>query len=247
MLKRLTIVICIIFFHISYSNICTPHVNKNKPKGISGGQFSDCALSYAGDSCAPKVGEQNYMSRHHIFDKHAWIDVLEKGLNHGGVAANEAKERIISMLEKAGASEAVISDLENVGQDCKSGTDKWLTWLPVNLSLGPAPQDRSFDPNNNFDRWALLIVPEEYQDVFSNIRQAMDRGDGIAVASSLAELPAVEDPWPMTLGEGSNWVRAYDDVGKEKYCPSIIFDQYRMGRCPNSEISHTYNSFLQAA
>lgn len=161
--------------------------------------------------------------------------------------SDDAKEKVVKMLKKAGASDAVIKDLDNVGQKCKSGTNKWLTWLPVNLSLGPAPQDRSFDPDNNFDRWALLIVPEQYQEIFSNIRSAVTSYNGMAIATNLAKLPVVENPWQMTLGKGSNWVRSYDEKGKEKYCPEVIFEQYGLGKCPNSDIGVRYNSFLQAA
>lgn len=246
MFKKLFLLVCILAVSFAYADICKPAVNKKKPKGIAGGQFTDCHLNFVGDSCNPLESDQNYMSRHHIFDKHDWINVLDRGLNHGGLSSEDAKKRIVQMLKTAGASQDVINDLDNVGYDCKSGTNSWLTWLPVNLSLGPAPQDRSFDPNNNFDRWALLIVPGKYQNIFLDIKDAMARDDGIAIASDLAVLPAVENPWSMTFGKGSNWTRAYDDGGKEKYCPTAIFDQYGLNKCPNHDIQYGQYDYLIA-
>ncbi|QIV96595.1 hypothetical protein EDC55_11128 [Allofrancisella inopinata] len=236
----------VLTFQIGNSFICYPEVNKSKPKEIKGGQFDHCNLSQEIIYCDPQVGQSNPMSRHHIFDKSSWIEILDRGLNHGGIHSEAAKQNIIAMLKAIGAPASVVSDLDNQSQQCSKITNSWLTWLPVNLSLGPAPQDRSFDPSNSFDNWALLIIPEEYQNMFIIIRNAITNYDNMQVAITLAKLPIVDGPWPMTLGQQANWVRAYDMNKKIKYCPKVIFDKIYF-KCSNYDINVGQENFLQVA
>ncbi len=208
---------------MSYS-ACIPQVNEDKPKaGIAGGQFNGCEIDSAAYFCNPTKGEQNYMTRHHIFNKALWVDVLDKGLNHASSDFNKAKNRIKEIIRYAGASEAVINDIDQNGKACNSETNKWLTWLPVNLSLGPAPQDRSFDPGSDFDNWALMIVSDQNaKRAFENIHTAIINYDNGEIAANLAKLPVIKTPWQMILGGNTNWVKANDTFGKQKYCPREV-------------------------
>jgi len=233
----LLIISMVIFFSANAS--CIFQVNKNKPKsGISGGKFNHCNVdSSLQGVCDPTQGTENHMTRHHIFDKHLWINVLNNGLNQTLNNQEAAKENIVKLLQEAGASSVVIEDFKQDGKICNSETNKWLTWLPVNLSLGPAPQDRSFDPANDFDNWALLIVSDPVtKNLFKDIKTAVANYDYATIAKKLAQLPAVKTPWQMTLGTNANWVRAYDSNSKQKYCPKEIFDNYGMNICPNEDV-----------
>lgn len=249
-MRFLTLIIYTVIFNTGYSS-CIPKVNKDKPRaGIPGGQFNGCKINTQTGFCNPINGDENYMTRHHIFDKQLWIEVLDNGLNHSNYGFDQAKEKIKGILRFAGASDTVISDFDQDGKACNSETNKWLTWLPVNLSLGPAPEDRSFDPANDFDNWALMVVPDQdAKSTLNNIHTAVINYDNDAIAQNLAKLPAVKAPWQMTLGDNANWVKAYDTYGKQKYCPKEVFDGYGISVCPNSDVSllTSYNPYSQAA
>ena len=246
--RFLLLIIFAVIFNSAYSS-CIPEVNKTKPKAITGGQFDNCEVTSEGQSCDPTHGEENYMSRHHIFDKHLWVDVLNRGLNEAGSSSLKAQKHIQDMLKAVGAPQSVINNLNDNNQYCSKSTNSWLTWLPVNLSLGPAPQDRSFDPGNDFDNWALIIVPSQYQSIFEKIETAVVNYDSKTIAENLAALPIVSAPWPMFEGNTPKWVRAYDTVDKVKYCPREVFEKYGTGFCPNSDVSllTSYNLYSQAA
>ncbi len=227
-MKRISICLLSPFIFVSLANgACTASVNKNKPRGFPGGQFNDCRLQEQGQPyCNPTKGQENYMSRHHIFDKHAWIDVLNKGLNSPNVESDQAEHNIDQMLKAEGAPQVVIDNFNQDGVQCTRRTNSWLTWLPVNLALGPAPQNRAFDPANHFDSWALLSVPEAYQTLFTNIRYASDNQ---VIADNLAKMPNdLKAPWPMKLGSNANWVRAKEQghSGQLAYCPKQVFQSF---------------------
>ncbi|QLE79100.1 hypothetical protein FLM55_04855 [Francisella sp. Scap27] len=238
-MRKTTYLIFLIILAQFANASCIPQVNKSKPKGgVAGGQFNHCDVDNSLNTfCDPTSGTENYMTRHHIFDKYLWIDTLDKGLNQATKNQGSAEKNVIKLLQEAGASTTVVEDFKQDGKTCNSETNKWLTWLPVNLSLGPAPQDRSFDPGNDFDNWALLIVSDKTaQTTFENIHTAVINYDNNAIAEGLAQLPAVKIPWQMTLGADSNWIRAYDSKNQQKYCPKEIFDSYAMNICPNEDV-----------
>jgi len=209
---------------------CTVEVNSDRTFDVTGGKYVPCDPA-DGKTCEINILSENAdgdsATRHHILNKQAWVDVLNKSLSD-----ETAKKNIIRMLETVNAPKDVIENLEGNGT-CASSTNSWLTWLPVNIVLGPAPQERSWDPSDSYDQWAVTFIPNEYQQSFNSLGDS-NISDQDA-AKIIATLPTRADPWLANEEDSTTnveWIRAKDDSGELKYCTNETAEN-NSGKCPN--------------
>lgn len=200
---------------------CNAEKSDTRPGGLSGGSYDNCTS----EGCHPNVPGEVSATRHHVMDKQFLIDRLNTALSGSNdTLKGQATDNIVEILKAMGAVESVIADFESDGE-CSDETNSYLTWLTPNLVLGPRPEFRSADPENDFDIWVFDLIPNpENQNAIHDI---IYQGSPNDLADAFSKLEVRANPYNFV---GDEW------TGNKKgerivYCPTTIYNIDN--ECPN--------------